>query len=48
MRFAYDVYAQTDWSQEDNIMMGLKHSKKLDEEERNKLFWHIVNNKRMF
>jgi len=48
MRFAYDVYAQTDWTQEDNILMGLKHSKKLDEEERNKLFWHIINNKRMF
>ena len=48
LRFAYDVYAQTDWTQEDNIMMGLKHSKKMTEEEREKLFWHIINNKRMF
>jgi hypothetical protein len=27
--------------------MGLKHSK-MSEEERDKLFWHIINNKRMF
>ena len=48
MRFAYDVYAQTDFSQEDNIYKGLSHSKKLDQEERDKLFNHIINNKRMF
>ena len=29
-------------------MMGLKHSKKMSEDEREKLFWHIINNKRMF
>lgn len=29
-------------------MFGLKHSKKMSEEEREKLFWHIINNKRMF
>ena len=28
-------------------MMGLRH-KKMEEEERDKLFWHIINNKRMF
>ena len=48
MRFAYDVYAQTNWDQEDSIMKGLKYSKKMTEDEREKLFWHIINNKRMF
>lgn len=48
MRFAYDVYSQTNWDQEDTIRKGLKYSKKMTEEEADKLFWHIINNKRMF
>ena len=47
MRFAYDVYSQTNFEQEDNIRKGLKYSKK-SEEEQDELFWHIINNKRMF
>ena len=46
-RFAYDVYLQTNFAQEENIMKGLKYSKKT-EEEQEQLFWHIINNKRMF
>ena len=47
LRFAYDVYLQTSFDQEENILKGLRHSKK-SEEEQDKLFWHIINNKRMF
>lgn len=47
LRFAYDVYAQTNFDQEETIRKGLKYSKK-SEEEQDKLFWHIINNKRMF
>ena len=32
MRFAYDVYAQTNFEQEDTIRKGLKYSKKSNEE----------------
>ena len=46
-RFAYDVYLQTSFQQEEKIMQGLRHSK-MTEEERDKLYWHIINNKRMF
>ena len=47
MRYAYDVFAQTNWQQEENILKGLRYSK-LAPEEQEKLFWHIINNKRMF
>ena len=47
MRFAYDIYAQTNFEQEDTIKKGLKYSKK-SQEEQDRLFWHIINNKRMF
>ena len=47
LRFAYDVYAQTNFEQEETIRKGLKYSKK-SEEEQDRLFWHIINNKRMF
>ena len=47
MRFAYDVYAQTNFDQEESIRKGLQYSKK-SEEEQERLFWHIINNKRMF
>ena len=47
MRFAYDVYAQTNFDQEKQIKAGLKYSKK-SQEEQDRLFWHIINNKRMF
>ena len=47
LRFAYDVYLQTSFEQEEQILKGLKYSKK-SEEEQEKLFWHIINNKRMF
>ena len=47
LRFAYDVYAQTNFDQEETIRKGLKYSKK-SQEEQDKLFWHIINNKRMF
>ena len=33
LRFAYDVYLQTNFQMEEKIMMGLKH-KKMSEEER--------------
>lgn len=32
MRFAYDIYAQTNFEQEDTIKKGLKYSKKSQEE----------------
>ena len=46
-RFAYDIYAQTNFDQEDQIRKGLQYSKKSDEE-KERLYWHIINNKRMF
>lgn len=47
MRYAYDVYQQTSFDQEEQILKGLKYSKK-SEEEQEHLYWHIINNKRMF
>ena len=46
-RYAYDVYAQTKFDQEETIMKGLQ-AQEMSEEERNKMYWHIINNKRMF
>ena len=46
-RFAYDVYLQTNFEQEEKIMAGLRH-KTNSPEELEKLYWHIINNKRMF
>jgi len=48
LKYAYDVFGQTNFAQEETIYKGLQHSKKMSEEERNKTFWHIINNKRMF
>lgn len=46
-RYAYDVYAQTKFDQEDTIRKGLA-AQEMSEEEREKMYWHIINNKRMF
>ena len=46
-RYAYDVYAQTKFDQEETIMKGLE-AQEMSEEERSKMYWHIINNKRMF
>ena len=48
LKYAYDVFGQTNFAQEETIYKGLQHSKKMSQEERDKTFWHIVNNKRMF
>lgn len=38
---------QTSFDQEEQILKGLKYSKKSSEEQE-QLYWHIINNKRMF
>ena len=48
LKYAYDVFGQTNFQQEETILKGLKHSKKMTEEERMNTYWHIVNNKRLF
>ena len=48
LKYAYDVFGQTNFQQEETILKGLQHAKKMSEEERMRTFWHIVNNKRMF
>ena len=48
LKYAYDVFGQTNFAQEETIFKGLQHSKKMSEEERVNTFWHIINNKRLF
>ena len=48
LKYAYDVFGQTNFEQEETILKGLKYSKKMTDEERMNTYWHIVNNKRMF